>query len=86
MENSKYAGNVPVVYCYRYMWKDQSGKICVKYVTDILAKHDEFMKALVESSEVISAAREYIHQINFDLLGFTETIKTEKGEKKDETA
>lgn len=76
-------GSIPVVYCYRYMWKDTSGKLCVKYVTDVLEKHDEFMKQVVASDQIVSCAREYIHQINFDYLGFTETVKAENKENKE---
>ena len=66
------------IYCYKYYWKNKNGRLCVKYITDINAKHVEFMDALVKSDEVLSAMREYQFEIDPMCIGFNETIKKEK--------
>lgn len=74
--------NTVIVFTYKYMWQTKDGQICVKYLTEPLQGHDEFMKRIKEDKMIKSAFREYVSQIDFAYLGFTETFKTE--EKKDE--
>lgn len=70
--------------CYRYIWKTGDGRLCVKYVTDIEEGHVKFMNALREDKNVVSALREYQHEVNYAYIGFTEPVKEEKKEEKKE--
>lgn len=64
---------------YRYIWKDKkTGNLCVKFITDTLKGHDDFMTAIRNDVNVESCCREYMHEINFAYLGFTESVKVEK--------
>lgn len=65
------------VYNYRYIWKDKSGKLCVKYVTDTIEGHAKFQEVLRNDTNVVSALREYQHEVNFAYIGFTEPVKEE---------
>lgn len=65
------------VYCYRYIWKDKSGKLCVKYVTDVIEGHARFQEVLRNDPNVVSALREYQNEVNFAYIGFTESVKEE---------
>lgn len=76
--------NTVIVTCYRYIWKTKDGNLCVKYVTDIDEGHARFMKALCEDENIISAMREYQHEVNYAFIGFTEGIKKENKEKTEE--
>lgn len=68
----------PKVYAYKYLWKTKDDKLCVKYVTDTQEGHAMFQKHLRDSDDVVSAMREYLHEINFAYLNFTEPVKEEK--------
>lgn len=72
--------NTVIVYTYKYMWQTKDGQLCVKYLTEPLQGHDEFMKRIKDDVMIKSAFREYVSQIDFAYLGFTETFKTEKKE------
>lgn len=92
-ENSKVEVNenqdTVVVFTYRYMWKNTDGKLCVKFVTDTLGGLKAFEDMLKAESSVVSAIKEYVSEVNFAFLGFTETVKAEnkeKGENEDEKA
>lgn len=81
MENQK--SNVTIVaQCYRYIWKTTDGSLCVRYLTDIQEGHAKFQKALREDENVVSALREYQHEVNYAYIGFTEPVKEEKKEEK----
>lgn len=68
----------PKVYAYKYIWKTKDDKLCVKYVTDTQEGHAMFQKHLRDNEEVVSAMREYLYEINFAYLNFTEPVKEEK--------
>lgn len=65
------------VYCYRYIWKDKEGKLGVKYFTDTIEGHAKFQEVLRNDANVVSALREYQHEVNFAYIGFTEPVKEE---------
>lgn len=69
-----------IVYAYRYIWKTKDGKLNIKFITDCQEAHARFQKALCDDDNVVSCMREYIHEINFAYLGFTEPVKIEKKE------
>lgn len=74
-----------IVFTYKYVWQTKDGKLCVKYLTEPLQGHDEFMKRIKEDSMIKAAYREYVSQVDFAYLGVTETFKTKKKEEnKDE--
>lgn len=75
--------NTIIAKTYRYMWKTKDGKLCVKYLTDIDEGHVKFQKALKEDKNVVSALREYQHEVNYAYIGFTEPVKEEKKEEKE---
>lgn len=66
-----------VVYTYRYFFKQKNGQLCVKFITDVLDGHERFIKALQADDNIVSAAREYVSEVNFAYLGFSETFKKE---------
>lgn len=65
---------------YKYIWKTKKGGLCVKYITDTDGAHEEFMKALRESEDVVSAVREYVSEINMAYFGYTKEVKKEEKE------
>lgn len=69
---------MPVVFCYKYIWKTTDDKMCVKFVTGTLAEHENFKKALCESKEIESALCEYVHEIDFAFLNKVDSIKTKE--------
>lgn len=74
MENK----NTIIVYTYKYVWQEQDGKLCVKYITDTVEAHNQFMQTVKNESKVKAAYREYINEVNFAFLNFTENFKTEE--------
>lgn len=75
MENVK--GTI-VVYTYRYIWKTKDGKLCVKFITEPQEGHMKFQSAIIEDEFIVSCMREYVNEVNFEYLGFTEPVKEEK--------
>lgn len=77
---------VIILYTYRYIWKDKNGKLCVKYLTEPQEGHRTFQERIKQDSSIVSCVREYIHEVNFRYLGFTEPVKNEEKEgEKNET-
>lgn len=65
---------------YRYIFKVKDGekdKLCVKYLSDVEKAHVEFMSALLHDSNVLSAMREYVCEIDCTYLGAVEHVKAE---------
>lgn len=79
MENKE----VIILYTYRYMWKTVEGKLCVKYLTEVQEGHKTFQESILKNNNIVSCAREYINEINFNYLAFTEVVKEEKKEEKE---
>lgn len=71
-----------IVYTYRYFFKQKDGKLCVKFLTEPLAGHEKFMQTLKKDDNIVSAAREYVSEVNFAYLGYSDTFKSEKKEDK----
>lgn len=71
-----------IVYTYRYIWKTKDGRLCVKFLTDVQEAHKTFQTNILKDDNIVSCAREYMHEINFNYIGFTESVKVE--EKKSE--
>lgn len=70
-----------IVYTYKYVWQDKDGKLCVKYLTDVLEAHARFMTTIKNDSSIKAAYREYINEVNFEYLNFTETFKVDEAKK-----
>lgn len=67
------------LYTYRYMWKlNGSDKIALKVITDTMEAHDGFKQKLIEADEVLSAACEYVSEIDIQFIGIVNTFKEEK--------
>lgn len=67
---------------YRYMFhaKDMpDGKIGVKYVSETLQNHDEYVKRVLADDQIVSCVREYVGEYDCDLIGFTESVKDRGG-------
>ncbi len=73
-----------IVYAYRYIWKTKDGKLNVKFLTECQEAHAKFQDVLRNDDNVISCVREYLHEINFEYFGYTEPVKIDEKEKKDE--
>lgn len=69
-----------VLYTYRYIWKDISGKLCVKILTEPQEGHKLFQERIQKDDNIVSCMREYVNEVNFEYLGFTEPVKIEKKE------
>lgn len=70
--------NTIIVYTYRYLWKNKEGKICVKFITDVQEAHAKFQEAVRKDDNIVSCMREYVNEVNFEYLGFSEAVKEEK--------
>lgn len=74
--------NTVVVTTYRYLWKEKGNKkICVKYITGHDSEHKAFMESIKANDSIESCMREYISEVNFAYMGYTEEVK--KVEKKE---
>lgn len=78
MENQ--SNNTIIVYTYRYIWKDKNGGLCVKFITGPQEEHALFQKNILENDTIVSCMREYVSEVNFAYLGFTEEVKRENKE------
>lgn len=72
-----------ILYTYRYIWKDKAGKLCIKFLTEAQEGHAKFQKAICDDENIVSCIREYVNEINFEYLGFTEPVKNEQKEEKE---
>lgn len=66
-----------IVYTYRYFWKDKQDKLYVRFLTESLEGHKQFIETLNNDLNIKSCMREYVGEVNFAYLGFTETVKQE---------
>lgn len=74
----------PIVYTYRYIWKTTEGRLCVKFITDCQEAHAKFQENIIADSDIVSCIREYVSEVNFAYIGFTEAVKEEKKEETNE--
>lgn len=72
-----------LVYTYRYIWKDKDNKLFVRYVTDSMDGHKRFIENVTDDINVVSCMREYVSEVNLAYIGFTEKVKEEIKEDKD---
>lgn len=72
-----------IVYTYRYIFKDKQGRLNVKFLTEPQEGHIKFQKLIQDDENIVSCIREYVNEVNFEYLGFTEPVKTEKKEKEE---
>lgn len=70
------------VYMYKYVWQKLDGQLCVKYMTETEENHLKFQEFIIEDKDIIACYREYISEVDFAKLNFTESVK-EKEEKGD---
>lgn len=74
------------IYTYRYFWKDNEGKLFVKFLTDSQENHKVFQDDILKNQNIVSCMREYVGEVDLSFIGFTEPVKEEKKEEnKDET-
>lgn len=69
-----------VAYCYRYFFKKNDGTLSCEIVTGSMNRHNEFVQILRNDENVESAYREYLHEVDFAFLGFTESVKVVENE------
>lgn len=71
------------IYVYRYIFQtksdddDDKPKLCVKYISDVVAAHDAFKSALLGDPNVVSAIREYVSEIDCTYLGSVDHVKVD---------
>lgn len=82
MENQTTNNNI-IVYTYRYIWKTKAGNLCVKFITDCQEAHARFQTAINNDDSIVSCMREYVSEVNFAYIGFTESVKEEKKEEEE---
>lgn len=81
METVESFEQVIILYTYRYIMKDKKGNLSVRYLTEPQEGHKLFQQGVLDSDEIVSCVREYINEVNFRYLGFTEPVKVEEKEK-----
>ena len=79
MENAQFVNvkQTIILYTYRYIWKTKDGKLCIKFLTEPQEGHMKFQTSINEDVNIVSCVREYVNEINFEYLGFTEPVKNE---------
>lgn len=83
MENQKVDFKQTIIlYTYRYIFKTKDGKVCIKYLTDVQEAHKTLQTQILNNENIVSCVREYVNEVNFEYVGYTESVKEEK---KDET-
>lgn len=70
------------VFTYKYVWQKLDGQLCVKYMTETEENHLKFQEIIKDDKDIIACYREYISEVDFAKLNFTESVK-EKEEKGD---
>lgn len=67
------------IYTYRYVFM-LDGKLCIKFVSDILRAHEDFKKNMLEQDSIESCIAEYVCEYDPYFLGYTVTVKKDKKE------
>lgn len=70
-----------VSYFYRYFWKAVDGSLHVQYICGSMEEHEKVCQKFVSDSDVVSAMREYVHEIDCNFIGVTHAVKEEKKEE-----
>ena len=55
----------------------------MKFLTEPQEGHIKFQKLIQEDENIVSCIREYVNEVNFEYLGFTEPVKTENKENEE---
>lgn len=76
MENQEQKQPIKV-YTYRYMWKNKDNGLCVKFITGVVQEHNQFMDILMKDENIVSALREYVNEIDYSFIGWSQAIKEE---------
>ena len=72
-----------VLYTYRYIYKTKAGELVVRFLTEPQDNHARYQQSLLDDDNIVSCIREYVNEINFAYLGFTEPVKEEAKEEKE---
>lgn len=68
-----------IIYTYRYIWKQKKNdNLMVKYVSETQEGHAKFQETIKNDDNIVSCMREYINQVDFAYIGFTEPVKEEE--------
>lgn len=76
MENQEQKQPIKV-FTYRYMWKCKDDGLRVKFLTGIEQEHNQFMDILMKDDDIVSALREYVNEIDYSFIGWSQAIKEE---------
>lgn len=66
------------IYEYRYVWQDNNKQMYAKYIKGTLEEHEAFIKNIKNNESVVACNREYICEVDFALIGISESIKEEE--------
>lgn len=72
-----------IVYTYKYVWEKKDGNLCVKYMTETQENHAKFQQIIHDDKEIVACYREYISEVNFAYLNFTESVKEKEKKEKE---
>lgn len=68
-----------IIYTYRYLLKLANVEKTVMAVHSMtLEQHDKYITQLLEDDNILSAVREYVHEINVDNIYLVDKIKMEE--------
>lgn len=71
-----------IIYTYRYLLKFKNlEKTVIAVHSMTLEQHDKYITQLLEDDNVLSAVREYVHEINVDNIYLVDKIKVEEIEQ-----
>lgn len=72
-----------IVYTYKYVWEKKDGNLCVKYMTETQENHAKFQQNIRDDKDIVACYREYIGEVNFAYLNFTESVKEKEKKEKE---
>lgn len=72
-----------IVYTYKYVWEKKDGNLCVKYMTETQENHAKFQQIILDDKDIVACYREYIGEVNFAYLNFTESVKEKEKKEKE---
>lgn len=72
-----------IVYTYKYVWEKKDGNLCVKYMTETQENHAKFQQIIRDDKDIVACYREYIGEVNFAYLNFTESVKEKEKKEKE---
>lgn len=81
MDKEKARSAAMVVHTYKYMFRDKhtpDGNIGVRFITDTVQGHDEFIAKIVRDDNIIQCVREYVCSYDCCLIGMVYNIKNKE--------